>query len=111
MKSAPPITISEDTRVSVQREWDGWQSADVRVGDLEDLHWWQPPRAPRPMLHAYITSAKLVDSAWRAASADSAARLLVCVLKSHTPPDTYIALASRSARWPGALDRPFAPEH
>jgi hypothetical protein len=108
-----PATISEDTCVSVQREWDGWQSADVRVGDLEDIHWWQPPRAPRPLLHAYITLSKLGDIAWAGVTeAAATTRLLVCVLKSHTPPDTYTALASRSAGWRGSFDcSSAAPEH
>jgi hypothetical protein len=64
-------------------------------------------------LHAYVTLAKLGDSAWAGVTeAAATTRLLVCVLKSHTPPDTYVALASRTAGWRGALECPgITPEH
>lgn len=92
--------IDSVTHVSVQLEWNGWQSADVRVDDLENVHWWQPPGAPCALLHAYVSCAKLqpVERAGSTAANDSLQqRLLVCVLKSHTPPATYSALVSRSA--------------
>ena len=94
-----PTIIDNTTHVSVQLEWNGWQSADVRVDDLENVHWWQPPGAPRALLHAYVMSAKL--NAGECVGSTNAndslqQRLLVCVLKSHTPPATYSALVSRS---------------
>ena len=94
-------TITDNTpHVSVQLEWNGWQSADVRVDDLENVHWWQPPGAPRALLHAYVMSEKLNTGECVGSTNPNDSlqqRLLVCVLKSHTPPATYSALVSRSA--------------
>ena len=94
-----PTILDNTTPVSVQLEWNGWQSADVRVDDLENVHWWQPPGAPRALLHAYVMSAKLNTGEVGSTNANDSLqqRLLVCVLKSHTPPATYNALVSKSA--------------
>src|SRR5215207_6071774 len=49
----------QDTRVLVQTQWDGWRTTSVRFGDLEDIHWFQPLRAPRPLIHAYVRCTKI----------------------------------------------------
>lgn len=86
------------TLVIVQREWDGWRTAQVRLGDLEDVHWFQPPRAPRALIHAYVTCSSIVSGELPHECRPDAHphRLLVCVIKTHTAPWIYDELASRA---------------
>ena len=103
-----PLGDRVEMLVPVQREWYGWRLGQARLCDLEDVHWFQPAGAPRSLLHAYVSSSKIV-SGDLVDPADGGAlppRLLVCVLKSHAAPATYGALATR------ATDKqPSAPNH
>jgi hypothetical protein len=89
---------TDDFLIPVQCGWNAWQTAEVRVGDLEDLHWLHPPRAPRPLLHAYVSCDKVVNGVLphNCRAADRPHRLLVCVIKRHTAPNVYSALATRA---------------
>jgi hypothetical protein len=82
--------------VPVLREWNGWELSQVRACDLEDIHWFQPQGAPRHLLHAFIPRSKIVSGALASSFDDDASRLMICVLKSHTPPAIYGALATRA---------------
>jgi hypothetical protein len=84
--------------VSVQLEWDGWQKALVRLGDLQNIHWRQPPRAPKPLLHGYISCANIVAGAIPHDCDASAAphTMLVCILKRHSTPAVYAEVAGRA---------------
>jgi hypothetical protein len=86
------------TLVIVQREWDGWRTAQVRLGDLEDVHWFQPPRAPRALIHAYVNCSSIVSGELphECRQGSEPHRLLVCVIKIHTAPWIYDELASRA---------------
>jgi hypothetical protein len=97
------MRINEEALVPVQLEWNAWKVAEVRFGDLEDIHWLQPSGAPRPLLHAFVRPAKVACvSLPNHPDADvMPERLRVCVLKCHTIAETYLALASR-AYAPGA---------
>jgi hypothetical protein len=90
-----PACVSERTEIVVQREWNGWRTARVRVNDLEDVHWLQPPGAPRPIIHAYVPCTAIqsgeVPHDCREASAPHS--LLVCVLKSHVAPSIFEQLS------------------
>ena len=55
------MQAEDRTLIRVQTEWNGWRSAEVRLNDLHDVHWFQPDRAPRPMIHGYISCASIVD--------------------------------------------------
>ena len=44
--------------VPVRCAWNAWQTVEVRLEDLQNVHWYQPPGAPRPMLHAYVDCTK-----------------------------------------------------
>ena len=86
----------------VFHDWNGFRVADVRLGDFQDVHWFQPSGAPRLMLHGYISCASIVRGAIPHActSADAPHRLLVCVLKRHTLPSVYLELAQRAIGLP-----------
>lgn len=75
-----------DTKVRVQQEWDGWRTADVRLQDLHNIHWLQPPGAPRPLAHGYVSCASITAGSLlhECSGSPSSHRLLVCVLKRHT---------------------------
>jgi hypothetical protein len=90
--------LGERTEIVVQREWNGWRTARVRVSDLEDVHWLQPPGALRPLIHAYVpcTAIHSGDLSHDCGQADAPHMLLVCVLKSHVAPSIFAHL-SRSA--------------
>jgi len=89
---------SDEMLVTVQREWNGWRTAFVRVGDLQEIHWFQPTGAPRSLIHAYVNCADLIDGEipHDCESTPRPHRLLVCVLKSHTTVSAYTEIA-RSA--------------
>jgi len=90
----------DDVLVRVQREWNGWQTAEVRLGDLENIHWLQPPRAPRPLAHAYISCAKITSGVipHNCEHDEGPHRLLVCVLKKHSIPSVYAEISRRASR-------------
>src|SRR5688572_13991907 len=83
--------------VPVQLQWDGWRTAEVPLAALHDIHWFQPPGAPRPMVHAYVSAATLPDTAPPLRHAGETTQLLrVCVLKHHTPSTVYDTLSKQA---------------
>ena len=73
--------------IRVHRAWNGWRSAEVRLSDLHDVHWRQPPGAPHPLIHAYVSCDQIVGGAIpHECSYPSPVphEMLVCVLKHHT---------------------------
>ena len=86
--------------VVVQRDWNGWRTATVPVEDLEDIHWLQPHGAPRPLIHAYIPCSHIrAEELQHDCDGISAPhRVLVCVLKCHTPAKVFADLAGRARR-------------
>jgi len=95
----------DDALVSVHSEWYGWKTAEVRLGDLEAIHWHQPGGAPRPLLHGYVSCARTAGRIPHDCAADTAPhKLLVCVLKKQTVPSIYAEIARRA----GAVPEPFA---
>jgi hypothetical protein len=98
------------TPIFVQREWDGWRTAEVRVGDLQSIHWFQPSGAPRALVHGYISCASIVAGTIPHNCERSAGphRLLVCVLKRHSPPSVYAEMArvADEHRIPATIEAP-----
>ena len=84
--------------VVVQHDWKGWRKAMTPVHALEDVHWHQPPGAPRRIIHAYVSCADLTsgDVPHECGEAGGPHRLLVCVLKCHTAPSVFEELARRA---------------
>ena len=80
--------------VTVQCDWNGWRTALVRATDLEDLHWSQPPGAPRALLHARVRCDRVLSGALPhdCAPGMAAHDLLVCILKCRTAVGVYDAL-------------------
>ena len=92
------MPLQDETLIRVHREWDGWRTAEVRVGDLQDVHWFQPHGAPHPLVHARVLSTNLVtgDILHDCERSPGPHRLRVCVLKRHTVPTVYADLARRA---------------
>ena len=84
------MTSDEDLLVPVRCAWNAWQTAEVRLADLQSIHWFQPPGAPRPLMHAYVECTKTHGQIAHDCRTTAAPhRLLVCVLKRHVAPPTY----------------------
>jgi|WetSurMetagenome_2_1015567.scaffolds.fasta_scaffold39901_2 hypothetical protein len=86
--------------VNVQATWNSWRRAEVRLTDLHDLHWCEPPGAHARLLHAWIDCTDVVSGCMPHDCEASTAphRLRVCLLKSRTLPRIYAQLAK------GAVD-------
>jgi hypothetical protein len=84
--------------VVVQRAWSEWRTALVRVSDLEDVHWFRPAGAVRPLIHAYVMCDRVVSGRLSHDCTKSACphRVLVCLLKSHTTGSVFEELARRA---------------
>ena len=93
-------TLAEETLVCVQREWNGWQTAEVRLSDLHNIHWFQPDHAPRPLVHGYVSCASFGADALPHNCERSAGphTLLVCVIKHHIAPSIYAEVARRAGQ-------------
>jgi hypothetical protein len=88
----------DDSLVRVRQEWNGWHSAEVRVKDLQEIHWFRPPTAPRRLAHAYISCTTIQSGALshHCEPGEDPHRLLVCVLKRHCIPSVYAEIAGRA---------------
>jgi len=98
LDSIPPLTtITSGTLVVVQRDWNGWRKAMTPMAALQDVHWHQPPGAPRPLIHAYVSCRELTSGdVPHDCTGRGAHRLLVCVLRQHTAPSVFCALVERA---------------
>jgi hypothetical protein len=88
----------DDTLICVQREWDGWRTARVRLSDLENIHWFQPSRAPALLAHGYVSCSRIVhgEIPHECERVSAPHRLPVCVLKRHSPASVYEEIARRA---------------
>jgi hypothetical protein len=95
VSGAQDATAWPDAEVVVQTEWNGWRTATVPVAALETLHWFQPPGACRPLVHARVRCTEILSGNLEhpCDRATSPHALLVCVLKSHTLPSIFSRLA------------------
>ena len=82
------MQTTDDMLVCVQREWDGWQTAEIRLADLQNIHWFQPQRAPRPLVHGYVSCSSIAagDIPHNCDPSQGPHTVLVCVLKKHSVP-------------------------
>ena len=90
--------------IPVQRDWNGWRTVEVRLSDLQSVHWFQPHGAPRPLVHGYVPCSSIPDGHFPhdCNPADAPHQLLVCVLKRHTLASAYAELARRADAGPAA---------
>jgi hypothetical protein len=88
----------QDALICVQGAWNGWKTAEVRLADLEAVHWLQPERAPRQMVHGYISCMNLLsgDIPHECQGTPGPHRLLVCVIKHHNTATAYAEVARRA---------------
>ncbi|MQA31467.1 MAG: hypothetical protein GEU82_16805 [Luteitalea sp.] len=105
------MQTADEMLVRVQREWDGWQTAEVRLADLQSIHWFQPLRAPRPLAHGYVSCAHITagDIPHDCERTDGPHRLLVCVLKKHSTSSVYAEIARRAGEQCSLLPHNFLP--
>lgn len=98
------VMSSEDAIVAVQTEWNGWRTAMVRVSDLQEIRWAQPPGAPRPLLHATVSCDRVASGEVErlCKQMPSSHRLRVCLLKCHLPPSVFERLAAQADAAPRA---------
>jgi hypothetical protein len=89
--------VRDDEIIRVQAEWSAWESAEIRIDDLEDIHWLRPPGAPQALLHGYVWCASIVNGAipHECRLHDAPHWLRVCVLKKHVVPSVYVELVRR----------------
>jgi hypothetical protein len=94
------IQIDDGAKVAVRREWNGWRTTMVRVRDLDNVHWFQPAHAPRPLIHADVSCATFLagGSPQDCPLTPHPHSLRVCLLKCHTPPGVYEELARHAER-------------
>lgn len=85
------MQVNDETLIRVHCEWDGWRTAEVRFKDLHNIHWFQPIRAPQPLVHAHVLCTNLMTGEFPHDCPQSSAphRLRVCILKRHTIPAVY----------------------
>jgi hypothetical protein len=90
----------DDMLITVRHEWKGWRQADVRLLDVEDLHWSRPDDAPHPMLHGYVlcTSLSAGTIPHDCGQTEPPHRLLICVLKHDCVPTAFAELSRRAER-------------
>jgi hypothetical protein len=88
----------DDMLIRVHSEWNGWRTAEVRSGDLREVYWIRPNRAPQAIVHGYISCSNIVtgDIPHDCDRRSAPHRLLVCILKRHTMPAVYAELARRA---------------
>jgi len=95
--------------VPVRCAWNAWRTAEVRLTDLHDIHWFQPPGAPRPLVHAYVDCTKTHGEITHdCRTTPPPHRLLVCVIKRQAPSNAYEALVRLAA--PGHIGHPEATQ-
>ena len=88
-----------DQFVVIRAEWNGWRTAHVRVVDLEDIHWWRPVGAPRPLIHAFVSCRAAVAAGLsHCCDAKAAHRVQICILKCHVVPCMFQELAARAVQ-------------
>lgn len=87
----------DDQLVVVRAEWNGWRSAHVRVADLEDIHWWRPVGAPRPLIHAFLSCRSVVTGDLsHSCDAKTTHRLQICILKCQVAACVFQELVARA---------------
>ena len=88
---------TKEPLISIQREWNGWRTAQVPLSALESVHWFRPAGAPRSLVHGYVSCEQIVaGDIDHECAGKPRHRLLVCVLKCHTADAVYSQLAQRA---------------
>jgi hypothetical protein len=84
-----------DILIRVHTAWNSWRNAEVRLADLEDVHWAQPKGSTHEFVHGYIRCTQVASGEIpHDCRRDSLPhRLAVCVLKRHATSATYAMLA------------------
>jgi hypothetical protein len=92
------MSAIEAVVVPVREGWREWRSAEVPLGDLEGVHWHQPPGALRPIVHAFVPCSRVRGLFPHRCAEKGTRRLRVCVLKHSVGPSLYAELTRRADR-------------
>lgn len=107
------LNANEARLVPIRDAWNAWRTAEVRLGDLQEVHWFQPVGAPQRLLHAYVLCSTFVSGdiphdCNRAGRMPH--RLRVCILRKCATPSVYRELARRAQEGEArAIDEPSRP--
>ena len=85
------MRIDDEMLIRVYRSWSGWQHAEVRLGNIRDVHWSQPDGAPHELLYGFVSCSDIVSGhiPHECDHASAPHELLVCVLKRHVISSVY----------------------
>ena len=88
---------AKNARILVHGSWNGWRSAEIRLADLEDVHWYQPANAPHRLIHGFVRCTDF-EHGQLEHQCDGAGphRIRVCLLKHHAAPSIYREFAFRA---------------
>ena len=88
-----------ELRIRVHDRWDGWRTAEIRLKDIQEVHWFQPNGAPRPFLHGFVLCSDVVNGNLLHECRDDSRphRLHVCILKSHAVTSAFVQLSRTAA--------------
>lgn len=93
--------MTEDSLVTVRRQWNDWRLASVKIEDIDGLHFSDMSggvrgRSPRPFLHGYIACDAIVDGevAHSCRHGRGPHWIKVCVVKKDNTKETYERLAA-----------------
>jgi hypothetical protein len=91
---------ARDVLIRVHGSWSGWRSVEIRLEDVEDVHWCQPPGAPHPLVHGFVWCTHLKNGNLRHECDRESGphRVRVCILKHHTLATIYADLARRAGK-------------
>ena len=81
------VNTTDVRNISVRLHWDSWQAAHVAIEDLQDIHWANPRARRASCCTRYVSCARIPPGVLPtiARRATRRTRLLVCILKGHTP--------------------------
>ena len=98
----------DDIVISLHADWKHGESATTRFANLHDVHWHQPPGAPHALVHGYVSCADILSGniPHECDPITAPHSLRVCVLKRHTIPEVWAALARMAERRTVLFDRP-----
>ena len=88
------MAVNGEMLIRVYGSWNGWQNAEVRLGNIRNVHWLQPDRAPHQLIYGFVSCADIVSGhiPHECDEASAPHDLLVCVLKRHVVSSAYAEL-------------------
>ena len=96
--------MTKDNLITIRRHWNDWHLANVRVTDIDGLHFSQTSggvmrRSPRPFLFGYISCDAIVDGeiAHSCRHGQGPHWIKICIVKKDNAKAVYDRLAAMAA--------------